>query len=61
MLKVESVMVVWVQNGFKCVEQDCAADRELWPGSLSREAYLLLGEKIETQKCKCGFYQMCLV
>lgn len=54
-------MVVWVQNGFKCVEQDCAADRELWPGSLSREAYLLLGEKTETQKCKCGFYQMCLV
>lgn len=46
-LKVESVMLVWVQNGFKCVEQDRAADGELWPRSLSREAYLLLGKRLK--------------
>ena len=47
MLKAESGMVVWVQNGFKCVEQDHAADGELWPCSLSREAYLLLGKRLK--------------
>lgn len=51
-LKVESGMVVWVQDGFKCVEQDCAADGELWPPSLSREAYLLLGKRLKLKSAR---------
>ena len=38
-----------MQDGFKYVEQDRAADGELWPRSLSREAYLLLGKRLKLE------------